>query len=52
MAGKSQVVRDPEAKISLFDPDPFLFYTIKYGEILGVDALISVASKDRTISYN
>jgi hypothetical protein len=29
-----------------------MFYVVKFGEVLGVDALIAVASKDRTISYN
>lgn len=37
--------------MSIFDPEPFLFYVVKYAEILGVDALIAVASKDRTMSY-
>ena len=51
MAGKSQLQRETESSISIFDPEPFMFYMIKYGEVLGVEALINAASKDRNISY-
>ena len=37
--------------MSIFDNEAFMFYIIKYGEILGVDALINTASTERTISY-
>lgn len=37
--------------MSIFDHEAFLFYCIKFSEVLGVDALIAISSKDRTISY-
>jgi hypothetical protein len=51
MAGKSQVQKNPSAEVSIFDSAAFMFYVVKFGEVLGVDALVGVASKDRTISY-
>jgi hypothetical protein len=45
-------MRDPDVSVSIFDPDAFKFYIIKYGEILGIDSLAMVSSHDRTISYD
>jgi hypothetical protein len=52
MNGGNQVQKDATADISIFDAEAFMFYIIKFGEVLGVDALIGIAAKDRTISYN
>jgi len=51
MAGQSQMQKDPLADISIFDHEAFLFYCVKFSEVLGVDALVAIVSKDRTISY-
>ena len=34
------MMRDPDSAFSIFDPEAFLYYLIKYGEILGLDALL------------
>lgn len=44
-------MRDIDIKLSIFDSDAFMFYLIKFGEILGKDSLIIGASTDRTMSY-
>lgn len=45
-------MREPDASVSIFDDDAFLFYLIKYGEILGLDALLIASSTDRKMSYD
>ena len=50
-ANQIQIQKDPDAFTSIFDSDAFLFYLLKYSEILGVDSLIQFSSHDRTMSY-
>ena len=47
-----QLMRDPDAHLSIFDDEAFKFYIIKYAEILGLDALLIVSSHDRKMSYD
>ena len=47
--GQSELLRDTNADISIFDKPSFIFYLIKYCEILGLDALLA-AKQD--ITYN
>jgi hypothetical protein len=39
-AGQVQMMKDTEAVFSMFDNDAFLFYLLKYAEILGIQTLI------------
>ena len=45
-------MREIDVKLSVFDSESFMFYLIKFGEILGKDSLIIASSKDRTMSYS
>ena len=45
-------MRDIDVELSIFDGDAFMFYLIKFGEILGKDSLVIGASTDRTMSYD
>ena len=36
MTGSQQVQKDPAADVSIFDAEAFMFYIIKFGEVLGV----------------
>lgn len=45
-------MRDPDATVSFFDDDAFMFYMIKYAEILGLDAILIAQSSDRKMSYD
>jgi len=49
---QTQVMRDPDAHLSIFDDEAFKFYIINYAEILGIDSLFIVSSHDRTLSYD
>ncbi len=48
-AGQKEVQRDPTAVNSIFDNHCFIFFLVKYCEILGLEAVI--ASQEQ-ISYN
>ena len=45
-------MRDPDVALSIFDEDAFNFYIVKYGEVLGLDALLIAQSTDRKMSYD
>lgn len=45
-------IRDPDAQTSIFDSPAFLFYLMKYSEILGVLAIIQFSSDTRSLSYD
>ena len=45
-------MRDPDCSVSIFEDAAFHFYLIKYGEILGLDALLIAQSQDRKMSYD
>ena len=49
---QTQLMRDPDASQSFFDDNAFKFYMIKYGEILGLDAMLISGSHDRKMSYD
>ena len=51
MNNMSQVMRHPDAELSIFDSDAFNFYLLKYAETYGVDMLVIASSNDRTMSY-
>jgi hypothetical protein len=50
-SGQRETVRDPDAEISIFDDACFMFYVIKYSEILGLEALIAVLDHNQ-ITYH
>lgn len=39
-ANQVEMQKDTEAALSIFDNDAFLFYLLKYAEILGIQTLI------------
>ena len=41
-SGQRETVRDPDSEISIFDDACFMFYVIKYCEILGFESLIAL----------
>ena len=51
-SNQTQLMRDADADLSIFDEEAFKFYIVKYAEILGVDSLLIVSSHDRTLSYD
>ena len=46
-----QVMRHPDAELSIFDNDAFNFYLLKYADTYGVDMLVIASSTDRNMSY-
>jgi len=51
-SGQVQLMRDPDAANSFFDETAFNFYSLKYSEILGLDALLISQSNERKMSYD
>ena len=49
--GARQIMRHPDAELSIFDNDAFNFYLLKYADTYGVDLLVIASSTDRTMSY-
>ena len=46
-AGQIEVVREPDAKLSIFDDICFKFYMIKYCEILGIEVLLGIIGQEK-----
>ena len=46
-SGQREIVRDPDAKFSIFDDICFKFYMIKYCEILGIEVLLGLIGQEK-----
>jgi hypothetical protein len=40
-AGQQEIQKDPTAEVSIFDTHCFIFYLVKYCEIVGIEAIIA-----------
>lgn len=46
-SGQREIVRDPDANLSIFDDICFKFYMIKYCEILGIEVLLGLIGQEK-----
>lgn len=46
-SGQTEIVREPDAKLSIFDDICFKFYMIKYCEILGIEVLLGLIGQEK-----